>query len=302
MPWSAAAGSLLTLAGSAIGSALSNKGGGTTQTQSSTEPWWSQAQRLNNEIYPAASGLYAKGPAQYYPGQTVASQSPYTTQSIEALAGQSAPGSLTNQGQAEFGKTIAGDYLKPESNPYLQSNLNNAFNDIQSRVAGTFGTKGGNNYGSSAHQEWLGRSLMEAASPLLNQNYQTERGRQLNAAQLAPQMGQAGATALGQAGTMQDAYQQSLINANKAKFDFGQTAPWDALNRYQAVLQGNVGSQTTTQQPYFGANPYLNAFGGGLAAYGAFNQNQPRQTYAGGSSPNSIGNTTSSYDPYDYPG
>lgn len=285
MPWSVAAAAI-----GAYGATQAAKVGHTTGTQTS-EPWWAQAQRLQQEVYPAASQLYQRGPLQFYGGDLVAAQSPYTHQGIEALASQGRPGSLTSQGQNEFSKTIAGDYLNLDTNPYLKSALSNTMNDIQSRVAGTFGTRGGNNYGSSAHQEWLGRNLMEAASPLLNQNYQTERGRQLNAAQLAPQMGAAGATALGQAGAQEDAYQQALINADKARFDFQQNAPWDLLAKYQGVLSGNLGSSTVTNTPYFQPNPYLNALGGGLAGYGAYKQ------FNSGGGTGGAGDTYTVYNP-----
>jgi hypothetical protein len=288
MPWSVAAAAIGAYGAYA---ASENSKKGSMQGSQTSEPWWAQAQRLHQEVYPEASRLYRSGPLQYYPGQTVATQSPYTHQAIENLATQGRPESLTGQGQAQFGKTIAGDYLTLDSNPYLKSALSNTMNDIQGRVAGTFGTRGGNNYGSSAHQEWLGRNLMEAASPILNQNYQTERGRQLNAAQLAPQIGAAGATALGQAGAMNDAYQQALINADKARFDFQQNAPWDALAKYQGILSGNLGSSTVTNTPYFQANPYLNALGGGLAGYGAYKQFNP------GGGTGGAGDTYTVYNP-----
>lgn len=265
MPWGVAAAAI-----GAYGASQSGKGG-SVQTSQDTNPWERQVPYLTN-LYQIGQSLYGKG-LQYYPGQTVASQSPQTLEALNRQSERALSGnSLTERGQQEFGKTIAGDYLKPESNPYLQSALNNAYNDVQSRVAGTFGTKGGNNYGSSAHQEWLGRSLTEAASPILNQNYQTERTRQLNAAQIAPSMAYADVAPLAQAGSQQDAYSQSLIDAAKAKYDYNQNAPWDALAKYQGAITGNYGGSSTTNQPYFPANPYLNALGAGIGGVGLYNQ------------------------------
>lgn len=249
---------------------MSKGGGKTVETRQDTSPWGPQQAYLT-DLFSRAQGLYGQGPQQYFPGQTVAAQSPNTQQALARMsASANDPNSLTNQAAGQFGKTIQGDYLNADSNPYLKGAVNDTMNQVQSRVAGTFGTRGGNNYGSSAHQEWLGRSLADAALPIYAQNYETERGRQLNAAQYAPQAEAAGWQQLGQAGVLQDAQQQRLIDAEKARFDFNQQSPWDALQRYQGAVAGNYGGMTNATQPYQRSNDFLNAAGLGLMAYGAF--------------------------------
>jgi len=117
----------------------------------------------------------------------------------------------------------------------------------------------------------MGKNLADTALPYYMQNYNTERGRQMQAAQMAPGMDTAASAGLLQAGGMQDTYQQALINADKAKHDFGQMAPWDALQRYQGSLTGQYGGTQTGTQPYYPADPFANALGlgiGGLGLYG----------------------------------
>jgi len=251
---------------------MNSKGGGkTVQTQQTSEPWPAQQPYLR-DVFAKGNSLHGQGPMQYYPGQTVAAQSPYTQQGLQQLAGSSTdPNSLTNLGRTEFGNTIRGDYLNADTNPYLKGAVDTALGDVQGRVSGTFGRGGGNNYGSSAHQEWLGKNLADTALPIYAQNYQTERGRQMQAAQMAPGMDTAASAGLLQAGGMQDTYQQALINADKAKHDFGQMAPWDALQRYQGSITGQYGGTQTGTQPYYPADPFANALGlgiGGLGLYG----------------------------------
>lgn len=138
---------------------------------------------------------------------------------------------LIPQSQAEMSKTIAGDYLNADTNPYLKGTVDRALGDVQTRVNAQFAN---NNFGSSGHQEWLGRNLAETALPIYNQNYQQERNRQFGATTAAP-----------------DFASSQTSNA---------FAP---LNQYAGLLKG-WGSQVS--QPYFD-NKLGNAFGGALTGY-----------------------------------
>lgn len=288
MPWAAAAGAAT---GFALNSAFGgSKPSGSATSTTNTSPWGGQQPYLA-DVFSQASGLHGRGPLQYYPGQTLASQSPYTQQSVQRMAGSATdPNSLTNQSLGEWGKTVRGDYLDPSSNPYLKSSIDDALGQAQGRVAGLFGARGGNNYGSSAHEEWLGRTLANTALPIYAQNYQTERGRQLNAAQLGPSVEAQGSAGLTQAGQTTDAYQQALIGADKARFDFGQTSPWNTLGMYSGLVNGNYGGASTSTNPYFGGNPLLSALGGASAGLGIYGQGKQAGLWGGGMA----GNT---YDP-----
>lgn len=265
--WVAAAGALVGGLSSA-----SQSGGGQGTSAYQQGPWVEQHPYFNH-IFTDAKNQYLKGPMQYYPKETVAGQSPFTQASIGKMAGSSLdPNSLTNQSLGEWSKTVAGDYLKADSNPYLKGAVDDALGQVQGRVAGLYGARGGNNYASSAHEETLGRNLAATALPMYAQNYQQERARQLNAAQLAPGMEAAGYAGLQQAGQTTDAYQQSLINADKARFDFQQQSPWDTLQRYQSAVTGNYGNIQTS--PYFKPDPLVGALGGAATGLGFYNQYQ----------------------------
>lgn len=216
---------------------MGSKGGGeTVQTSSQTnsDPWAAQQPYLR-DLFSRAQQMYSN-------------PSPYLAQANQARVAEAGPNSLTGQAAGEFGKTISGDYLNADTNPYLKGAVDNAMNQVQSRVSGLYGARGGNNYGSSAHQEWLGRSLADTALPIYAQNYATERGRQLNAAQLAP----------------------ALSGARIGNLDTAANSPWDQLQRYQQSIGGNYGgtSSTVGTQPYNPGNPLADLLGLGLGGAG----------------------------------
>lgn len=217
-----------------------SKGGGskTVETRSDTSPWVGQQPYLQN-LFTRAESLYGR--------PTVAAQSPYTQQAIQQRAAEAGPGSLTGQAQEQFRGTIAGEYL----NPYRAGALNDVMDMTRSKINSQFQ---GDNYGNSAHQEWLGRGLIQASAPIAAQMYDTERGRQIGAAAAAPALSEAGLSQLQQAGAMQDDYQQRLTDS-----------PWDALQRYQSSVAGNYGGQTVGTQPYQRSNPLMDIAGLAMA-------------------------------------
>ena len=159
---------------------------------------------------------------------------PYLTSGFEQakndLASQQAFGtSLLPGAQAELGKTISGDYLNPETNPYLKGAVEDALGLAKAGLGSAFQ---GNNYGNSAHQEWLGRTLANTALPYYMNNYNTERTNQLNAATTTPQ------------------FYQGAFGAMSAP----------TTNYINTVGKG-YGS--TTSQPYF-TNPLGGALSGAL--------------------------------------
>jgi len=70
-------------------------------------------------------------------------------------------------------------------------------------------------------------------------------------------------------GGMMDQQAQRYMDANQARFNFGQQSPWSTLGQYANIVQGmpaGFGTQTTTQP---GGSPFMGAIGGGLAGFGA---------------------------------
>jgi hypothetical protein len=223
---------------------MSKGGGKTVQTSQSTAPWASQQPYLQD--------LFSRSQTQSYE-PLVAPQSGYTQQAISGRAAEgSSPDSLTNQAQGLYGSTINGDYLN--SNPHLDATVNRALGQTRTAVNAGFQ---GDNYGSSAHQEWMGNKLADTALPYYMGAYESERGRQMQAAAGAPAMAEAGLSQTQRAGEMQDLYSQRQ-----------QDSGWDALARYQAAIQGGYGGNSTGTQPYSQGNGLANLAGLGLMTYG----------------------------------
>lgn len=128
-------------------------------------------------------------------------------------------------------------------------------------------------------------SMLSGRSQDINQNqiYNNAIGAGINAipgamtAQLAPGALQQ------EIGTKRTAYEQQLINADKARFDFNQQAPIDALTRLQSrmTLAAPGGSMTTTPGDEASWLSILGGFGTGA---------QLGQMFAGSGGASSAGN------------
>ena len=251
-----------TVASAAVGLIAANqsrkaaKAASQTPSLSTSEPW-SAAQPYLQRGFQEAQGILNQG----YPADTQAL--------LRARGLYGSP--VTQEARNLAGSTLRGDYLN--SNPFTQNAAQDAMGMARSQINSQFGGSGGNNFGSSAHQEWLGRGLVNAAMPYFNQNYENERGRQFAAMSQAPSL--AGLD-----------YQD--INAVQ-QADF---LPWDFLGRYQNIVGGlNQGGGTTaTTQPYFSnsANSFLGGALLGNQLYKSFQQ--PAQSNAYGS-PNDMSNS-----------
>ena len=243
-----------------VGGALLSNGGsqqsGTTNQTTTSSPW-SGVQPYLTDLFQRAQQQTNRGP---YSGPYIAPQSPYTQQAIsQQAAGALAPNNLVSQAQGQLGQTIGGNYLDLSTNPYLQSTLNSLTGNALRATNQQFS---GDNFGSSANQQWLGKNITDATAPYLSNLYQGERSNQLNALNLAPSLQGANAAQLGQAGASQDAYNQAAIQAAQQQY----YAPFNLLSQYQGLVSGQPGGTTNTQTPYY-TNQAANVLGGGLAGY-----------------------------------
>lgn len=236
MSWAAVAGAAVGVVGNQLGS----KSGGSTTTTNS--PW--------SGTQPYLTGGYRQ--AEYLLNQGINPQ----TQGALSARGM---GSQTDQAAQNLAtSTLRGDYLN--SNPFTQGAVNDAMGMAKSQINSQFA---GNNYGSSAHQEWLGRGLMNASLPYLNQNYENERGRQF--------------AALSQAPALQGMDYQNIQAQQQADM-----MPFDLLGRYQQVVGGLPSGGGNTTTPYF-TNPVNSALGGAMLG------NQLYNSYTNNQQPNNWG-------------
>lgn len=144
-------------------------------------------------------------------------------------------GALPGQAQSLVGKTLAGDYLNPESNPYLKSSVQDALGLAGSAFAGQYGGAAGTNLGNSGYQEGLARTLGKVATNAYSNAYGQERQNQLSA------------------------------------IPFASTLPYANVAGYEAALAPGLSFGTTqgyNEQPYFQNNTAttLGALTGGLGA------------------------------------
>ena len=164
----------------------------------------------------------------------------------------------------ELMKTIQGDYMHPDSNPYLTEminslgmdttqQLNKSVNDILSR-SGTAGALGGSRsalmQGQAAGETT--RGFNEQISNLLNQNYQGERNRQLGATQTMPGLEglatQRTGQALGLAGIPRE-FEQKLIDAQMQEWLRMQNERFQPIQIGQSILGQGMGQTIPIVQP-----------------------------------------------------
>lgn len=123
---------------------------------------------------------------------------------LDALMGQIA-NPVFAAGQDQLASTIRGDFLRPESNPFLsamidteQRRLGEAFRDVEAPALQSRFTRAGQQIqpqGSSAFDTAAAIALRgltsaqgDVATQLAGQNFQAERGRQLDAVQIGSQV------------------------------------------------------------------------------------------------------------------
>ena len=249
------------------------KGGGKKQTSTQTSAPWTGLQPYLTD-YLKRGQETTQRPYNFYNGDTVAGFAPEQELGFNLGTQRALSGSPTlNAANKNITGTLNGDYLSPNSNPYLRQNVDQAMGDVQTRVNSQFNN---NNFGSSAHQELLTRNLGDVANNMYGQNYSNERSNQLSAAGQAP--GLANADYLdpqvlqGIGSQRQGLANQYLGNASE-QFDGAAEFPYKQLERYGKVVNNGSGQggTTTTQAPNPNqSNGFTSLLGAGLTAASLF--------------------------------
>ena len=210
-----------------------------------------------------AKDLYEDESPEYYPDATYVPAS-QTTQDALRMASDRAVGGnpLVPAAQQQQLSTIRGDRLAA-SNPYFSqmmasaaqpavNEFNKAIRDIGSRTAasGRYGSGAMGEMESQASEN-LANSLTNRAAELAYSNYGAERARQDAAISQAPQMAMADyqdINQLAKIGQTQEQYSKDKLNADIARFEFGQNKPYSKLESYLSAAYGAPApiNQTTT--------------------------------------------------------
>jgi hypothetical protein len=227
-------------------------GGGDEKQMTQTDlPAWAKPYAVKG--LREAERLYDRPGPAYYPQNTVAPFAPETLTALEGTANRALAGSPLNAASAaETMKTLQGGYL--EGNPYLDAIRQRGMRDA-SRIAGDFSAAG--RTGSGAAQDSIAAGYTSAVAPYEYGGYENERARMQNAAQFAPQLAQqdyADLGMLGNVGAARQGQSQAEINADVARWDYGQNIDQEKLNRLLAAVYGMPGrtSVSTMSAPGFG--------------------------------------------------
>lgn len=265
---------------------MSKGGGGTTQTVQKADPWAGQQPYLT-DIYGEAQKLYRQGPMQFFPGQTYASPADRTIQAEEMIAQQALGSQQVMANQAALANQFG--LMQPQmlaSNPYLAGATEAALRPIygqaqgllqQARRGATQAGQLGGTRQAILEQGVIADYLQKAgdiSSQMYSKAYSDAVDAQQRAISLAPsvmQMGLAPAQTLGQVGLAEQARQQQAIDEARARFEFGQQAPQQALRDYSAIAAGSILPPTTTAtqrggDPSFGQQ----LVGAGLMGVGTY--------------------------------
>jgi len=246
-------------------------GGGGEKQEMESEPW-GPIQPYLQKGFKAAQQNILGNEQQFFPGQTYVGYSPETEQALALQTERAQNNPLLGLGQEQVAGTLQGDYLG--QNPYLQGLQESVMSTVMPQVDSQFGMASGR-FGSPAHAEALGRGVSRGMSPYLFGEYGAERGRQMQASQMAP--GLAGAdygdiAKLGQVGASRENLERLALQEEMNRFNFGQQEPINRTQQYLQALQGSApligGAGTSVQSAGGGGGP--NAMGAlGGAASGA---------------------------------
>ena len=151
------------------------------KTTSRIDPWlYSQSQhaiRGARSLYDDQRAL----PSQYVPMHA------YTQQGLGMaadIAGTPGGTPVARSSMGEYLGTLRGDYLN--ANPYMDEVVRRSVGASTSPLHGVFGTAG--RFGSGVYANALADAAQETASRLYGANYEAERGRMMQALQMAPTM------------------------------------------------------------------------------------------------------------------
>lgn len=188
-------------------------------------------QNTYNQTAPLASSI----------SQTLAGQLP-------GLADQAFTPSAGITAATDYNTSVLnGDFLG--SNPYLGKALADSSNDITDRVSAVFGKAGRTGSGANAYA--LGKGISSAQNSLLASEYDAERGRQSQAAALAPSLDASKYTGLG-----------AYLTAAQGAVGI----PQSTASGYAGGIGGLLGGYNTTTQA---SNPGLLGGLGSLVGLGA---------------------------------
>lgn len=233
-----------------------SKGGGsknvTNTTVQNNDPWSAAQPYLRGGLQDLSSWYQSDAGRNPYPGSTVVPFNPMTEQAYGMVANRAVNGSpIMDSMNNTLQKTLDGDYLKPESNPWLADTFNMGAGQVRSALDSQFNS--GNGYGSSLHSGQMASQLGDLATKIYGGNYQSERDRQMQGMLFAPQAAQTDYTDAAQLANVGAAYEKqagATLQDSINRYNFGQEAPLKRLQDYFGLINpvaGQGGTSNSTQ-------------------------------------------------------
>jgi hypothetical protein len=232
-------------------------GGGNQQTTNELDP---NVVPYVRDALSKQQGLYNEGAPEYYAGQTYLDPNANQTNAMSQMTANANVNNPMLQNSTNLNNSmIQGDYL--QNNPNFDAVMNTAgrkatdlYNNATQSTMGDVSQAG--RYGSNAHARLasnnssnLAQSLADTAGQYSYQNYANERGMQNAAMNNAGQISQnqnIGAQNLMNAGGYQAQFDQTALNADIARHDYGQNAQQQHLSNYTNAVWGAPGGSTST--------------------------------------------------------
>jgi hypothetical protein len=169
-----------------------------------------------------------------------------------ATANQPGGSMVPREALAEWQKTVGGEYLHPDSNPYLQEVVGRSVGAAGRAVRSGFG--GAGRYGSGAFANSAMDAASETASRLYGENYGRERQMMLSYMGMAPSMNKmqyADPSMRGLVGSQYEADQLASQKEETRQFMW----PYQRQQIYEASIAGSPltaesNTEQTTSQPF----------------------------------------------------
>ena len=235
-------------------------GGGNSQTTNEIDP---NVVPYVKDALSEQQSLYRAGAPEYYGGQTYLSPNSQQQQAIDMMTANANVNNPMLQNATNLNnQMIQGDFL--QNNPNFDQVMATAgrkatdlYNNAMQSTNSNASMSG--RYGSDAHARMasnnssnLAQSLADTAGSYAYQNYANERGNQINAMNNAQQVAgnqMFGANQLLQSGNLQAGFDQTKLDADISRHEYGQNAQAQHLGRYtDAVFGAPMGSTSSTSQ------------------------------------------------------
>jgi hypothetical protein len=243
---------------------MGNKSSTPSQTKTTTVPW-SQQQPYLLEGFKGAEDLYKGSGPSYYPGSTV---SPFNPNQIagqnQALnfAQNIAPGLVSGTNSAYQFALSAPDVA---NNPYVAAAATAAARPIYQNLtesvlpnirsgASLSGQYGGSRQGiaEGLAAQSANQAAADQSANIYNQAYAQGLDAQGRAIALGPQTLALGAypgQIISGVGDVQQGQAQNELNSDIARYNYGQTLPYQKLAEFMNTIQGSYGGTSTSTGP-----------------------------------------------------